>query len=79
MMYELLQRVALKVDIPLRGLRKGDVGVVVERYDNKGLEVEFVLESGDTLALLTLPTTSVRPIGPDDLPAVRAVEEPDLV
>jgi uncharacterized protein DUF4926 len=53
------------------GLRKGDLGAVVEVYEPDGLEVEFVTASGKTEALLTLGVTDVRPVAENDLVAVR--------
>jgi hypothetical protein len=53
------------------GLRKGDLGAVVEVYEPDGLEVEFVTASGRTAALLTLNARGVRPVAADDLVSVR--------
>ena len=56
---------------PDRGLRKGDLGAVVEVYEPDGLEVEFVTASGRTAALITLAVRDVRPVADDDLVSVR--------
>ena len=40
MTFRELEIVVLERDIPERGLRKGDLGAVVELYDPDGLEVE---------------------------------------
>lgn len=77
MKYSMLEQVVLVVDLPAHGLKFGDVGVVVERYGDKALEVEFVTHDGYTIGVLTLPCSSVRPLGPGDLPAVRVIETTD--
>lgn len=50
----LLDTVALLRDVPELGLRKGQVGAVVEELDVVTVEVEFVDSSGDTIALTPL-------------------------
>jgi len=71
MTYRVLDTIVLDRDLPDHELRKGDLGSVVEVYEPDGLEVEFVTASGRTAALLTLTTRDVRPVGDDDLVAVR--------
>ena len=57
---KVLDTVVLNKDLPSRGLRRNDVGVVVEIYEPDGLEVEFVTGSGKTQASVTLKTAEVR-------------------
>ena len=71
MRYRTLDVVVLDRELPDRGLRKGDLGAVVEVYEPDGLEVEFVTASGRTEALLTLGVADVRPVADNDLVAVR--------
>jgi hypothetical protein len=71
MRYRTLDVVVLDRELPERGLRKGDLGAVVEVYEPDGLEVEFVTASGRTEALLTLGIADVRPVADNDLVAVR--------
>jgi hypothetical protein len=71
MTYRVLDTIVLDRDVPEYGLRKGDLGAVVEVYEPDGLEVEFVTASGRTAALLTLGIQDVRPVADDDLVAVR--------
>ena len=73
-MFNLLDTVVLDRDIPEHGLRRGDLGAVVDIHDPDGLEVEFVLASGKTQALLTLNVTDVRTVGDGDLIAVRELK-----
>jgi len=69
--YEELDEVVLNKDLPEHGLRKGDLGVVVQVYEPDGIEVEFVRVSGATQALVTLRADDVRPIADQDLAAMR--------
>jgi hypothetical protein len=52
---ELLDVVALLIDLPEHGLQRGQVGTVVEVLPPDAYEVEFVDRTGRTLALLPLP------------------------
>jgi hypothetical protein len=74
MTYHLLDTVVLDRDLPKHGLRKGDLGAVVEVYNTEAVEVEFVRASGKTQAVVTLAAGDVRPVLDDDLVAVRSVQ-----
>ncbi len=71
MRYRILDVVVLDRELPDRGLRKGDLGAVVEVYEPDAVEVEFVTASGKTEALLTLSVGDVRAVADDDLVSVR--------
>ena len=73
MTFRELETVVLERDIPERGLRKGDLGAVVELYDPDGLEVEFVRASGKTQALVELKISDVRGVRDEDLVSVRSI------
>ena len=75
MTFALLDTVVLDRDLPERGLRRGDLGAVVEVLEPDGLEVEFVTASGETQAVVTLTTDDVRRVGKRDLVAVRPLEK----
>lgn len=61
-------RVVLACDIPEFGLTAGDVGAVVHVCRNGGAyEVEFVDGDGTTIALITLKSEAVRPVGSGEL------------
>ena len=75
MKFLLLDTVVLEKDLPEHGLRRGDLGAVVEVYEPDGLEVEFVRASGQTQALVELSTADVRPIQELDLVAVRTLAQ----
>ncbi len=56
--------VVLKRNVPEHGLTEGDVGTIVHVYsDGQAYEVEFILASGETVAVLTLEAEDVRPRG----------------
>jgi hypothetical protein len=73
-----LDVVVLNEDQPAHGLKRGDLGTVVEVYAPDAVEVEFVTASGRTQALVTLPTSAVREVGDDDLVAVRPATSRDV-
>jgi hypothetical protein len=70
-MFNLLDTVVLDRDLPEYGLRRGDLGAVVDVQSPDGLEVEFVLASGKTQALVSLRASDVRAVSDGDLIAVR--------
>jgi hypothetical protein len=71
MRFRELDTVVLERDIPEQGLKRGDIGAVVQVYEPDGLEVEFVTASGRTEAVLTLTVDDVRAATDEDLLAVR--------
>lgn len=71
MTYRELDTVVLNADIPAHGLKRGDVGAVVQVYGREGVEVEFVLPDGRTQAVVTLRPDDIRPIDNRDVLAVR--------
>jgi hypothetical protein len=71
MTYRVLDTVVLDRDLRDHGLRRGDLGGVVEVYAPDGVEVEFVTASGRTAVLVTLTSRDVRPVADDDLVSVR--------
>jgi hypothetical protein len=75
MKYKTLDTVVLDRDLPDLGLRKGDLGAVVQLYEPDGIEVEFVAASGRTEALLTLKESDVRSVSDTDLIAVRPLRK----
>ena len=71
MSFHPLDVVVLNTDLPAQGLKRGDLGAVVDLYGTDAIEVEFVTASGRTKALITLKSSDVREVGDDDLVAVR--------
>jgi hypothetical protein len=66
-----LDVVVLKTDRPAQGLRRGDLGAIVDIYSPEAIEVEFVTASGRTQALITVRPGDIREVSDDDLVAVR--------
>ena len=57
-----LDDVILTCDLPEHGLSAGDIGtVVLVHRGHKGYEVEFTSLDGETIAVVTLMATQVRP------------------
>ena len=68
-----LDNVVLTVDLPEHRLRKGDIGTVVLVHRDGGYELEFVALDGETLAVASLDSTQVRPIGKGEIAHARQV------
>jgi hypothetical protein len=68
-----LDRVVLSADLPEHGLKSGDVGTVVLAHDGKGYEVEFIALDGETLAVVSLFSNQLRPIGRREIAHARTV------
>ncbi|MGE3345179.1 MAG: DUF4926 domain-containing protein [Vicinamibacterales bacterium] len=73
-----LDVVVLNEAMPAQGLKCGDLGTVVEVYSPDSVGVEFITASGRTEALVTLPTSSIREVGDDDLVSVRPASKRDV-
>jgi len=66
--------VVLQRNMPVYGIKSGDIGTVVETYEPDGIEVEFVNGAGKTQALLTLKAEDVRSIAENEILSVRSLE-----
>jgi len=67
-----LEVVALTHNIEEHGLKQGDIGAVVHCYnDGVAFEVEFVTAEGKTVALLSLSSADIRPLGGREILHVR--------
>jgi hypothetical protein len=73
MKYKVLDLIVLKHDMPEHKLCAGDLGTIVEVYESKGFEVEFVKASGETLTVVTLSEDKVRPVESADIVSVRSL------
>jgi hypothetical protein len=65
--------VVLTGDLPHGGLKRRDVGTVVEVHPPDCAVVEFTTGAGRTLALVALDAGAFRPVGPGDILAARRV------
>ena len=74
LMFNVLDTVVLTRDIPDSGLRRGDLGAIVEVYGANAFEAEFVAAPGRTQALVTLTGNDIRHVGDEDLVSVRPLE-----
>lgn len=74
-MFNLLDTVVLTREVPDAGLRRGDLGAIVEVHGPNAFEVEFVAASGRTQALVTLTGDDIRHVVDSDLVSVRSVEK----
>ena len=62
-MIQELDTIVLVRDLEEYGLRAGDVGAVVHRYQQgTAFEVEFVAGEGKTIAVVTLTQDDIRPM-----------------
>jgi hypothetical protein len=75
MMIKELDQVVLKTDLPEHGLQQGDIGtVVLVHQGGAGYEVEFVALDGETVAVVSLAASQVRPIASREIAHVRSIE-----
>jgi hypothetical protein len=73
-MIDELDLVVLKRDLPNEGLTAGDVGtVVLVHQQGGGYEVEFATLAGETVAVVTLDNSEVRPVRGREIGHARAV------
>jgi hypothetical protein len=78
MSLKLYQSAILTADVPDEGLYAGDVGTVVEEHrvpgvSEPGYSVEFFDMTGRTVAVVTIPASSLRAPTPSDRPSVRVM------
>jgi Domain of unknown function (DUF4926) len=66
--------VMLTVDLPEHGLQHGDMGTVILIHDAEGYEVEFMTLDGETVAIVSLFASQIRPIGPREIAHARAIK-----
>jgi Domain of unknown function (DUF4926) len=78
MSLKLYQSAILTADVPEDGLHAGDVGTIVEEHhipgvSEPGYSVEFFDMTGRTVAVVTIPASSLREPTPADRPSVRVM------
>ena len=66
-----LDVVVLNTDVAEHGLKRGDVGAVVNVQSPDAVDVEFLTASGRTKAVVTLRPIDLRSVEDNDLLAVR--------
>ncbi len=69
-----LERVVQTTDLPEYGLKMGDLGTVMLTHrGGEGYEVEFVTLDGETIAVISVLASQVRPIGEREIAHARAL------
>jgi len=69
-----LESVVLATDLREYGLKQGDIGTIVLVHgDGKGYEVEFMTLDGETVGVISLLPSQVRPIGRREIAHARSV------
>jgi hypothetical protein len=69
----------LAVDLPAKGMRRGDVATVVEWHpaptpaSESGYSVEVFSAVGDTVAVLTVPESHLEPLRSDEVLTARCL------
>jgi hypothetical protein len=74
----LYERVALTQDLGDSGLRRGDVGVVVDYVahphgEEEGALVEVFNALGESIAVVAVPVSAIEPMRADEVLAVRTL------
>ncbi len=59
---KILDVVAVTEDVPEHGLRRGEVGTVVERWKDGAFEVEFSDDTGEAYAFVALESAQLIPL-----------------
>ena len=74
-MIQELERVVLTVELPEYGLKQGDMGtVMLVHRGGEAYEVEFITLDGETVGLLSLFASQVRPLGRREIANARPLE-----
>jgi hypothetical protein len=75
-MFQELDTVIPRQDLPDRALKAGDAGTVVFVHNGgQAYEVEFIALSGETIVVETLAGDALRPASFDEIAHVRKVKE----
>ncbi len=68
------ERVVLTIPVPAEALEAGEVGTVVHVYpDVQAYEVEFLTLNGQTVGVVTLEASQVRPVATREITHARAL------
>lgn len=75
MKYSLFQEVVLAVDLPKKGLQKGDIATIVEYHPvpkgEDGYSLEIFNALGETIAVVTVAESAIAPLSADEVFTVR--------
>jgi hypothetical protein len=78
MTFELFTRVALRDDFPKYNLRRGDVATIVEHHpatNEDGYTLEVFNALGETIAVITVGESQLKPLKKNEVLQVRILEE----
>lgn len=80
MNFELYQRVALNRDLEEYQLKKGDVATLIDfvphpSNDEQGCVLEVFNATGESIAVVIVPITDVKPLRNDEILNVRSLVE----
>ena len=80
MKYELFTKAALQADIPEHKLRSGDVATIVEFHAGRpdqepGYSLEVFNAVGETIAVVTVRESQIKPLNGKEVLHVRQIEE----
>ena len=78
MKFEPFSRVALKIDVPNRGLRAGDIATIVESHSGRagqeqGYSLEIFNAIGDTVAVITVRESQIEALSANEILHVRPI------
>ncbi len=77
MKYQMFQHVALARDLPEKGLKRGDLAIVVECHPipdgEDGYSLEVLNALGETLAVVVVPEAALKQVQADEVLQVRSL------
>jgi uncharacterized membrane protein len=73
--YQLFQEVALAIDVPEKGLQKGDIATIVDEHPvvsgERGYTLEVFNALGETIAIITVPESAITAMTAHEVLSVR--------
>ena len=79
MKFELFSRVALQIDLPEYGLRRGDVATIVDHHPvsvgENGYSLEVFNALGETIAVVVLAESQIAPMMRNEVLQIRMLEQ----
>ena len=79
MKFDLFSRVALQIDLPEYGLRRGDVATIVDHHPVSGGEDGYSLEVfnalGETIVVVVLAESQIAPMMRNEVLQIRMLEQ----
>lgn len=76
MTYPLFQEVVLAIDVPEKGVQKGDIATIVEHHPvssgEDGYSLEVFNALGETVAVVTVPESAITSLTANEVLRVRS-------